>query len=104
MRALALVALFAATARADTDPCAPGAHHRGAPIDIDVKAADVRDVLRLITDVAHLGLVIGSGVEGKVTLRLQRVPWDAALCTIASAQQLRIERQDNILLVRRAAK
>jgi type II secretory pathway component HofQ len=102
VRALTLVALVATPAFADRDLCAPGTKHHGAPIDLDVNHADVRDVLRLLADTANVNLVIADDVAGKVTLKLKRVAWDAATCAIAGVQHLRVTVEDNnILLVRR---
>ena len=103
VRALALAAiLLPAAARAD-DLCAPGVRHHGAPIDLDVKDADVHDVLRLLGEVGHVNVVVSDGVTGKVTLHLKRVPWDAVACAIAGVQHLTIDVRDDILLVRPAA-
>jgi hypothetical protein len=35
-------------------------------------------------------------------MRLKRVPWDAATCTIAAVHHLTVTIEDNILVVRRA--
>ena len=83
--------------------CAPGARHHGAPIDLDLEHADIHDTLRLLADVGRVNLVVADDVDGKVTLRLKRVPWDAAVCTIAAVHQLRVTVQDNIWLVTRAS-
>jgi type IV pilus assembly protein PilQ len=104
VRALAVVALLATTASADRDLCAPGTKHHGALIDLDLKEADVHDVLRLIADTANVNLVVSDDVAGKVTVKLKRVAWDAATCTIAALEHLRVTVEDNILLVRRAEK
>src|SRR5437879_6093586 len=101
-RALLVVAVLAAQARADGDLCAPGTRHRGAAIDLDVKAADVHDVFRLLADVGHTNLVVAQEVAGKVTLRLKQVPWDQAACAIAALEHLTITVDGNILLVRRS--
>jgi type IV pilus assembly protein PilQ len=97
----AVVAAFcvvatAAPARAD-DLCARP--HHGAAIDLDVKAADVHDVFRLLADVGHVNLVVGDNVTGKVTVKLTRVAWDAAACAVADLQHLAIDVDGNILLV-----
>jgi len=103
MRALVLVAILSsAPALADRDLCAPDVKHHGAPVDLDVKDADVHDVLRLLTDAAHVNLVVSDEVSGKVTLRLKRVAWDQAACAIAGVQHLLLTIEDNILLVRPA--
>lgn len=96
MRAMLLLCLIAGTAHAG-DLCA-GAHH-GAAIDLDLKDADLRDVLRLLTDTGKLNLVVGDKVSGRVTLHVKRVAWDAAACTIAKLHHLTLTLSDNILLV-----
>jgi type IV pilus assembly protein PilQ len=103
LRALAVVAfLVPGLAHADRDLCAPGAKHHGATIDLDLVRADVHDVLRLLADVGRVNLVVGDDVDGKVTLRVRGIPWDAAACTVAAVHHLTITVQDNILLVRKA--
>jgi type II secretory pathway component HofQ len=97
MRA-ALLCLFVSTAHAG-DICVPGAPHRGTVIDLDVKQADVQDVLRLLVDTAKLNLVVGDEVTGKVTLHLVHVAWDAAACAVAALHHLRMTLDDGILLV-----
>jgi type IV pilus assembly protein PilQ len=99
MRALGILMLLAGTASADRDLCAPGARWRGAAVDLDVKAADIHDLFRLLADVGKVNLVISDEVAGKVTLRLKRVPWDQIACTIAAVHKLEIRVQDNILMV-----
>jgi type II secretory pathway component HofQ len=73
--------------------------HHGAAIDLDVKAADVHDVFRLLADVGHVNLVVGDNVTGKVTLKLKRVAWDTAACAVADLEHLAIDVDGNILLV-----
>ncbi len=104
MTRVVLAALLAvsAQARADRDLCARGTPHHGAPIDLDVKAADLHDVFRLLADVAHVNLVISDDVAGKVTLALKHVAWDLAACTVARVHHLTLTVQDHILLVRSA--
>jgi type II secretory pathway component HofQ len=104
LRALIVVAILApAPARADGDLCARGVAHHGARIDLDVKDADVHDVLRLLADAGRVNLVISDDVAGKVTVKLARVAWDLAACTIAQVHHLRVTVHDNILLVRRGS-
>ena len=92
-----------APARADGEMCRPGAKYRGATIDLDVKDADIHDMLRLLADVGHVNLVVPDDVTGKVTLKLKKVPWDQAACVIAATQHLTINVDGNILIVTRAA-
>lgn len=102
MRRLAIAVMvmgLAGTAVADRDLCAPGTRFRGTPLDLDVKAADIRDVFRLLADVGRVNLVVNDKVDGRVTLQLKRVPWDQIACTIAAMNKLQITVQDSILMV-----
>ncbi len=97
--ALALTVLIASgigVARAD-DLCARP--HHGSTVDVDFKDADVHSVLRVFADVGHVNLVVNDQVKGKVTIKLKKVAWDAAVCAVADMQHLAIDVSDNILVV-----
>ena len=100
MRAVLVLLLLAHTATAG-DLCGPNVKHHGAAIDLDLVRADLHDVLRLLADTAKLNLVVGEEVSGTVTLKLERVPWDAAVCTIAALHHLHVTLDDGILLVKK---
>ena len=70
-------------------------------IDLDVTNADIHDVMRLLADVGNINIVVADTVQGKVTLKLKRVSWDLAACTIASVHKLDVTTKDNIVLVRK---
>jgi type IV pilus assembly protein PilQ len=101
--ATAILAAVATPAIADRDMCARGARYRGATIDLDVKDADIHDVFRLLADVGNVNIVVPGDVNGKVTLRLKRVPWDQVACTVASVHKLWLTVQGNVVLVRPAS-
>jgi type IV pilus assembly protein PilQ len=44
-------------------------------LDIDLKDADVLDVLRLLAEVSELNLAADPGVSCRLTLKLKQVPW-----------------------------
>ena len=106
-RALVLAAIVVgtiaapATLHAERDMCRPGAKYRGPTLDLDVKDADIHDVMRLLADVGNINIVVADDVRGKVTLRLKKVAWDLVTCTIASVHKLRVTVQDNVVLVKR---
>src|SRR5262245_57610085 len=102
LRALAVVSLLASTAHAERRMCGPGAKYHGAPLDLDVKDADIHDVYRLLADVGNINIVVADNVQGKVTLRLKRVAWDLVACTIASVHKLEVTVHDNVVLVRKS--
>lgn len=91
--------LTPAVAHADRNMCRRGAPHHGKAIDLDVKDADIHDVMRLLADVGNVNIVIADTVQGKVTLKLKRVAWDLAACTIASVHKLSVSTKDNIVLI-----
>jgi len=72
---------------------------KGAPIDLDVKDADVQDVFRLIADAGKVNLVVSDEVQGKLTLKLKRVAWQAVACTIAKLEHLTLSYDQGVLLV-----
>jgi len=103
VRALLLVMAVASVVRADgREMCVRNAHYRGAAIDLDVKDADIHEVLRLLADTGRVNLVVPDDVTGRVTLVLHRVPWDQVACTIAALHRLSIRVDGNILIVTRA--
>ena len=71
----------------------------GAPVDLDVKNADLSDVFRLLADVGHVNIVVSGEVTGTITLRLRQVPWDQALDIIARTKGLGVERDGNVMTV-----
>lgn len=81
------------------DASAPRFH--GAPIDIDVKDADLHNVLRLIADAGGASIAVADDVKGTITLRLRRVPWDQALDTVIRMEKLHLERDGGVYLVTR---
>ena len=51
----------------------------GERISLDLKDADIRDVLKAFAKLGRFNLVIDPEVKGSVTVRLNDVPWDQAL-------------------------
>jgi type IV pilus assembly protein PilQ len=56
------------------------------PITIDVQGADIKTVLRSISEFSGANIVAGPEVEGAVTIHLVNVPWKEALDTILKSQ------------------
>lgn len=82
----------------------PVARYHGAPVDLDLKGADLANVFRLLADVGHVNIVVSGDVTGTITLRLKKVPWDQALEVVARARDLDLERDGNVIVVRTARK
>lgn len=71
----------------------------GQPISLDLKDANVHNVLRLLADVSGLNIVATDDVTGTITLRLNDIPWDQALDIILQAQNLESVHEGNVLRV-----
>ena len=61
-------------------------------IDIDVREADVRDVMRLLAEVGGFNLAVDPGVSCKATLKLRQVPWPQVLELVLRTCRLEQER------------
>jgi type IV pilus assembly protein PilQ len=53
--------------------------YTGEKLSLNFQDIEVRSVLQLIADFTSLNLVASDTVSGRITLRLQNVPWDQAL-------------------------
>ena len=61
------------------EPAAASESSEETLIDIDVREADVRDVMRLLAEVGGFNLAVDPGVSCKATLKLKQVPWPQVL-------------------------
>jgi type IV pilus assembly protein PilQ len=71
----------------------------GRRIDLDLKDADVHNVLRLLADVGQVNIVTADNVSGNVTIRMRNVPWDQALDVVLQSKGLGMVRQGNMIRV-----
>jgi type IV pilus assembly protein PilQ len=98
--ALALaVALTTMFVRADAAPQSPPppasslAQFSGSPIDVDYQGANLRTVLRQLSEIGGINLVIDPSVPTDLTvdLRLTQVPWDQVMNIVLRTGQLASE-------------
>jgi type IV pilus assembly protein PilQ len=73
--------------------------YAGRRIDLDLKDADVHNVLRLLADVGQVNIVTADNVSGSVTIRMRNVPWDQALDVVLQSKGLGMVRGGNIIRV-----
>jgi hypothetical protein len=73
----------------------------GEPISIDLKDADIKDVLRTFSRLTGLNIVTDGDVLGSVTVNLDNVPWDQALDVILTSHSLGYVVQSNVMRVAR---
>lgn len=75
----------------------------GDRISLNFQDIQVRAVLQLIADFTELNLVASDTVSGRITLRLQNVPWDQALELVLKTKGLDKRQIGNVLMVAPAA-
>ncbi len=70
-----------------------------APISLEFFEAPIGLILRALADHQQLNLVIGQGVEGNLTLRLNTLPWQQAMDIVMRMGRLTSQKQGNVLMV-----
>ncbi len=75
----------------------------GDRLSLNFQDIEVRAVLQLIADFTELNLVASDTVTGRITLRLQNVPWDQALELVLKTKGLDKRQVGNVLMVAPAA-
>ena len=73
----------------------------GTPISLDFKDGDLQDIFRLFADISGLNVVVNPGVTGKVTLKLNEVPWGRALELILKTNGLGCVLEENVIRIAR---
>ena len=73
--------------------------YTGRRIDLDLKDADVHNVLRLLADVGRVNIITADNVSGQVSIRMRNVPWDQALDVVLQSKSLGMVRQGNMIRV-----
>lgn len=71
----------------------------GEKLSLNFQDIEVRAVLQLIADFTSLNLVASDTVDGRITLRLQNVPWDQALDLVLKTKGLDKRQIGNVLMV-----
>ncbi|MEH6549181.1 MAG: type IV pilus secretin PilQ family protein [Pseudomonadales bacterium] len=77
--------------------------YTGEKLSLNFQNIEVRSVLQLIADFTDLNLVASDSVKGKITLRLEEVPWDQALDLVLKTRGLDKRQIGNVLMVAPAA-
>ncbi|TVS16993.1 MAG: type IV pilus secretin PilQ [Gammaproteobacteria bacterium] len=76
---------------------------KGEKLSLNFQDIEVRSVLQLIADFTDMNLVASDTVSGRITLRLQNVPWDQALEIVLRTKGLDKREMGNVLMVGPAA-
>ncbi len=70
-------------------------------ISIDLKDADIRDVLRTFSKLTNIEIIVDDDVSGRVTQELHEVPWTEAFERLMRMENLRYDRTGNTIYVHR---
>jgi type IV pilus assembly protein PilQ len=73
--------------------------YKGRKISLDLRDADITNILRLIAEVSELNIISGDDVRGKISLRLIDVPWDQAFDIILKTKGLTRVHEGNVVRV-----
>jgi type IV pilus assembly protein PilQ len=68
-------------------------------VTLDLQGADIHGVLRLLAEVGGIDVAVDEDVSGKVTLRLDRVPWEQALDAVLRMHGLEARRSGRVLRI-----
>jgi type IV pilus assembly protein PilQ len=72
---------------------------QGEPMELHLKNADIKDVLRSFAQISGLNMVLQPGISSTVTVELTDVPWDQALQTVLKTSGLDYQLEGNIMRI-----
>jgi type IV pilus assembly protein PilQ len=75
----------------------------GEKLSLNFQDIEVRAVLQILADSNEFNLVASDTVTGRITLRLENVPWDQALALVLKTKGLDKRQEGNVLMVAPAA-
>jgi len=75
--------------------------YSGSPIDVDYQGANLRTVLRQLSEIGGINLVIDPSVPvgAAVDLKLTQVPWDQVMDVVLKSSQLTYQLEGSVLRV-----
>src|SRR5207237_1464682 len=71
----------------------------GEPISLNLKDADIKDVLRTFAQLTGLNIAVDPNVNGTVTVDFVDVPWDQALDLILRQNSLSYVLEGNVMRI-----
>jgi RNA polymerase sigma factor (sigma-70 family) len=75
----------------------------GKAVDLDFKNADIKNVLRLLSDVEGVNIWTSDDVTGPVTVKVKGMPAMDVVAKLCADRGLRWQRNDNVILISRDA-
>ena len=80
-------------------PALAGDGDNSQRLSLNFDDAPVERILQALADYQHVNLLIAPGVAGRLSLRLDDVPWRQALSLVTRLAQLTVVEEENVLLV-----
>jgi len=77
----------------------PSFAYTGQKVTFDFKDIDIRNALKLISEMSDLNIIMSDDVKGTLTMNLVDVPWDQALDLILLSSGLGQERVGNVMRI-----
>ena len=99
LRHLRTLILCLSMGSAAADQASAPAHAEDAALSFNFQDVEVRSALQTVADFTGLNLVAGDTVSGRITLRLEDVPWRQALDLILQAKGLGQRQVGDVLLI-----
>ncbi|RYZ95427.1 MAG: type IV pilus secretin PilQ, partial [Moraxellaceae bacterium] len=75
----------------------------GEKISLNFQDMEVRAILQILADFSNFNLVASDTVQGRITLRLENVPWDQALALVLKTKGLDKRIDGNVMMIGPAA-
>lgn len=75
----------------------------GEKISLNFQDMEVRAILQILADFSNFNLVASDTVQGRITLRLENVPWDQALTLVLKTKGLDKRLDGNVMMIAPAA-
>jgi type IV pilus assembly protein PilQ len=75
----------------------------GEKISLNFQDMEVRAILQILADFSNFNLVASDTVQGRITLRLENVPWDQALALVLKTKGLDKRLDGNVMMIAPAA-
>lgn len=76
-----------------------GAVQKEKPVSLVFHDTPISLILQALAEYQHLNLVVGEGVKGNLTLRLEDVPWQQALAVVLRMGHLAMSIEGNVMMI-----
>jgi beta-lactamase regulating signal transducer with metallopeptidase domain len=92
--------VYSAVPEADGPRDRSGRRYTGQPISLDLKDADVKNVLDMFARITDTEIQYPSSLQGKVNLDVKDMPWDQAFDLILQQNNLSYELEGSVIMIK----